>query len=705
MKTGSLNLRFRRLVTFCLLFVVLAWVLAVKLVSDEATELRQSLARDADHSAVVLQNESQLILHYADNYIRSVRRELLRFNDLDAVHTYLAEVPLDTSIVSHITVSDREGRVVFLSRGKIKPGSSLSDRDYFKKTKDLEKDQLYLSLPHKGRNTGKVTVRLVRPMHDANGDFYGVIFAAIEDKKLMSFFNTTNQNKNSFAILIGNDSVVRAHSKYPSLSQQATDSISDLWGRVSQETSGAFKLKDKTAESDTYHSYRHINEYPLIALTGLNVADIEVHLSHFRYSSYGFAALISIGVSIALLLYQRTWLAGRALEDRERTFRRIIDNMPIGMSLKKKDGTVTLANKQLLDWWGVDEHEALGRRTDDITKDPPEAIATRQRIEREAWETGKILIRRQADKQRPDGNLQHISISKIPVLDDDGVTVALCTMIEDVTERVRAENVLKTANDELENRVHERTRELEMARDQAEAATLLKSQLITTMSHELRTPLTSIIGSLRLITEGVISPASDDAEELLEVATRNGDQLALLVNDILDTEKLDSKALEFNLIPLDLTALVEEALVLYEGYGEEYKVRFLLKDNTPDIGVLADRSRLLQVMANLLSNAAKFSKEGGVVSVSVVERKDLAEVRVTDTGMGIPEDLRPTIFEKFVRGDNNDARNTGGTGLGLYIARSIVDAHKGTLGFQTEVGKGTTFMFTLPLVKTVPPNA
>ncbi len=272
--------------------------------------------------------------------------------------------------------------------------------------------------------------------------------------------------------------------------------------------------------------------------------------------------------------------------------------------------------------------------------------------------------------------------------------------LHDIRESQKAAALLREAHDNLEEKVKERTTQLEQARDEAEDANRLKSQLLTTMSHELRTPLTSIIGSLRLVKEGVIGNIEGDALDLIDIAWKNGSQLAKLVNDIIDTERFEAQAQKLNLGRVDLTELVNHSITLNTGYASEYQVKIIGTYIESDAYVHGDKDRLLQVMANLTSNAVKFSTVGGSVLV-VLERKATGfRIGVTNAGEAIPVEIRDTIFNKFVRGNNTDNRNVGGAGLGLAITKAIIEEHKGQIDFTSNDETGTTFFFDLPEYKT-----
>jgi PAS domain S-box-containing protein len=224
----------------------------------------------------------------------------------------------------------------------------------------------------------------------------------------------------------------------------------------------------------------------------------------------------------------------------------------------------------------------------------------------------------------------------------------------------------------------------------------MKKEFTSTLSHELRTPLTSIIGSLQLINSGVMGEVDKEVAELTQVAERNGQRLLDLINDLLDIEKIESGKLTLMPEVIVLDELVRESMLLNKGFGERFQVRFEAREGMPASRVHADRKRLLQVMTNLLSNAAKFSPEGGVVEISGADVGPNVRVSVHDRGSGIPEAFRHRIFGRFTQADSTATRQKGGTGLGLAICKRLIELMHGRIGFDDRPGGGTTFWFELP---------
>jgi PAS domain S-box-containing protein len=239
-----------------------------------------------------------------------------------------------------------------------------------------------------------------------------------------------------------------------------------------------------------------------------------------------------------------------------------------------------------------------------------------------------------------------------------------------------------------------------LARDitQIKALERMKNEFVSTVSHELRTPLTSIRGALGLVAGGATGVLPEKAAELVSIAHRNSERLVRIINDILDVEKIESGKLSMTLAPVDAAALMQQAVETHASYGEKYGVRYVLKEVPEGLRVLADADRLMQVLANLMSNAAKFSPPGSEVWLKAEVLPAKARFTVRDFGMGIPEAFRARVFEKFAQAENTDSRRYDGTGLGLNITRKLVEAMNGSIGFETREGQGTTFTFEVPLV-------
>jgi PAS domain S-box-containing protein len=229
-----------------------------------------------------------------------------------------------------------------------------------------------------------------------------------------------------------------------------------------------------------------------------------------------------------------------------------------------------------------------------------------------------------------------------------------------------------------------------------------KSAFISTVSHELRSPLTSIKGAMGLLLSKSAGEIPDKATALLEIAHRNADRLILIINDILDLDKMADGEMDIEIKGVDLSELIKEADQASAMLQQRFGVQVELTGTDNAFPFNTDPNRFLQVLTNLLSNAYKFSKPGGTIYVDVKDEGARVWVSVTDEGQGIPKDEQHKIFSRFSDMTNSDRALKGGTGLGLNICKAIVENMGGTIGFESVEGKGTRFFFCLPKVSAEP---
>ena len=412
------------------------------------------------------------------------------------------------------------------------------------------------------------------------------------------------------------------------------------------------------------------NQQELLVTDNMKLLDITKGFERIliTLSCFAIIFILWLGVSIrhrtdaALkLITQKT----SALEQSELKISSIINNIVDGIINIDAKGNIIWVNTQISEMFGYRKEEMLGHNVtmlmpDTFRKEHNNYINSHLTSQK----PGYMGVGHEYNGLRKDNSTfpMEIHVSETII---DGKPV-FTGIIRDITKRKQIDNI--------------------------------KKDFISTVSHELRTPLTSIRGALGLLTGGAMGSFTSEVTNMLNIAMNNSERLLLLINDILDIEKIESGNMEFNQRNIDLDLLLKQSVESNQEYVKSYGVKLTYKNkiNTNNAQVYSDKERLLRVMANLISNAAKFSPEGEVVEVSLSRHENNCYITVTDHGQGIPTEFQPRIFEKFSQSDSSDTRQKGGTGLGLNITKAIIEKLGGKISFTTEICVGTTFTVTLP---------
>ena len=345
----------------------------------------------------------------------------------------------------------------------------------------------------------------------------------------------------------------------------------------------------------------------------------------------------------------------------EERFRRAFDDAPIGMALIHPDGQMLQVNHSLCEMLGYREQELMRIDLQRITH--PDDLAIDVDLARQVLAGERAGYQLEKRCLHKNGSVVDALLSVSLVRDRDQTPLYFVTQIEDISER------------------------LKVAR--------LKSEFVATVSHELRTPLTSIRGSLGLLNGGALGALPAKVAAMIHIAHQNSERLMLIINDILDIEKIDSGKVELQPTMLGIEMFLREAIVMNTAYAGQYHVNVVLESATPDLEVYADPDRLMQVVTNLFSNAVKFSP-GTTVLVRASPAGEMVRLEVEDAGIGISEEFQKHLFEKFSQADGSAKRHFGGTGLGLAISKALVEQMGGHIGFNSSLGEGTTFFVELP---------
>jgi len=311
---------------------------------------------------------------------------------------------------------------------------------------------------------------------------------------------------------------------------------------------------------------------------------------------------------------------------------------------------------------------------------------------------------------------KNYSVRATPIPGQGELTILIDAFNEMLTQIGKSETDLRNAHDGLEQRVKKRTAELEaakmeveafsqsvvLAKEELERSSKFKDQFLSTMSHELRTPLNAVLGFSDLLGEDRYGPLNEKQRRYVNHISNGGKHLLRLINDILDLSRIEAGRLQLALENVHVGTCFSEVcdnlhtLVSKKGHS-------LVKHAAPGLSVRADRTRLNQILMNLIGNAVKFTPEGGKIELAARKMGDVVRLEVRDSGPGIPPEEKKRIFEAFYRMTQN-AKAAEGSGLGLAITQRLVELHGGELGLESEPGSGSCFYFTLPFVQSAEPR-
>ena len=371
----------------------------------------------------------------------------------------------------------------------------------------------------------------------------------------------------------------------------------------------------------------------------------------------------------------------------------VVSKLPHYIFWKDRNSVYWGCNQNFADVAGLSSPEEIVGKTDfDLPWTREEAEFYREH-DRRVMDSGKPEYEIIESQKQADGREAWLITNKIPLIDDDGKIIGILGTFEDITQH-------KDQADELQRfraKLTEVIEKLEVSNKQLVQASQTKSQFLANMSHEIRTPMNGVIGMTSILLD---TPLTDEQKSFVEIIRTSGESLLTIINDILDFSKIEAGKLDLEEHPFDLETCISEAmnLVTPAASSKNLELLYQIEEGLP-LCIQSDITRIRQILVNLLSNAVKFTESGEIlITVSGKNLKNdlyCYEFAVKDTGIGIPEDRIDSLFDPFSQVDASTTRKYGGTGLGLAICNQLARLLGGGLHVKSELGKGSTFSFTI----------
>ncbi|HEY3312012.1 MAG TPA: response regulator [Anaerolineales bacterium] len=465
-------------------------------------------------------------------------------------------------------------------------------------------------------------------------------------------------------------------------------------------------LPDSSGLATFQQIFARASRVPIILLTGMDNEDMAQDLMRAGAQDYlvkgqtdGRSLMRSMRYAIERKISEDN------LRESEAFGQAILNNSPIGISVRSPNGRLLKANEAWRKIWAIPESEVQKDTQDDrpnLEFDIRDDYLKEHQLElREVYERGGTLHLPELKTTHPrPGGAEWVSQHFYAIPDEHGEVSKMVILTEDITERKKAGLALLRAHADLEQRVIDRTFELQTANLELEKAAHMKDEFLASMSHELRTPLTGILGlseALQMVTYGELNEKQLKALKNIEASGRH---LLSLINDILDLSKIEAGMFEMEYAPTALEGICQASLQLVKGMVNQKRQQVSFSINPASIVLRADARRLKQMLVNLLGNASKFTPEGGSLGIEINGLPVTRQVSITvwDTGIGIrPEDL-PRLFQPFVQLDSSLSRQYAGTGLGLSLVKRMAEMQGGQILVESNFGAGSRFTILLPWV-------
>ncbi|MGC1507437.1 response regulator [Ketobacter sp. MCCC 1A13808] len=590
---------------------------------------------------------------------------------------------------------------------------SKGDQEYFQMIRKLPPGEVYVSDLNLNKEHGKLeypyrpTYRVGMPVYDGEFQFFGLIIINVDAKFLLDpleqnlheeyvlYLLNTKDNfilhpnaRNNFSFEFGD-----APSWEGTFQEQASNGINEKLKQANEiETAQALYFLDSEIQLSGAESGRHLK-----LIIGMLAADVnEIAISQ-RNKLWLISGIVLILAIFLIAAYQHYISQKIDLSDTLSQYEAIVSGSSDAIVGMDKSAVVTSWNDTAQDMFGVSRRAAIGSSVFELFVTRESAASLQETMNKVL--NGQLVVAFKIEAKRRNGSVFPVSVTLSPITGTKNSIPGVAAIIRDITDQVDIEAKLQNMNASLERQVAERTRELELARNEALSASKSKSEFVANISHEIRTPLNGVAGMLRLLRRGGLS---EQQLHYLKMAENSSVILSALINDILDVSKIEAGKLDIEQEEFDLLRLMCDLALTMAIKAQDKKLEYIL--DVAEIKhryLVGDSHRIRQILTNLIVNAIKFTEHGEVyVSMRTLEQSNgevLVQGCVRDSGVGISEEGQRYLFDAFAQEDSSITRRFGGTGLGLSISRQLCRLMGGDISVVSKKGSGSAFSFDFRL--------
>jgi PAS domain S-box-containing protein len=676
--------------------LALTWGITAKFLSEEKSRAFNSATVEGNRLVTFFEGNVSNIFRYADDYIKTVRRIYLQTQSLAAVRSYMSSVPPDQNILSHITIIDRNGVPVFLSDGRVerkfRPGVNARDRGYFKSQKASKTDSLVISNARKGRNTGIVTIRVVRRLTGEGAAFEGIIFAAVKAEQLRAFFMATRPGPRSTATLVGTDKIVRWRLSQDALTGVGKSiSVLKLWENLQNSPSGQYQQTSIIDGFPRKWAYKKVAGFPVVAVIGTALPDIIAGYERFQrhvYVSAGLVSLVFIVLTVLALrekfssirltrsLTQQARVEEELRASREQS--QMLTDMSPDAVFVQIDGKVVFVNPAMIELMGANSADDLiGMSSFDIAHPDmrPRLINLRDGI----TQKGIRIEPRELRYLNLKGETFDVESAAAPIKWEGKGGIMI--VARNITDRKLLEEKLSQAQ-------------------KMEAI----GQLTGGVAHDFNNLLAVIMGNAELLAED--NEGEEQKAQSIIRAAQRGANLTQRLLAYSRQQPLQPKALDPETLVTGMSELLARTL------GETITVNSVVPADISN--VLVDQGQVESALLNLAVNARDAMPNGGTLSIECenisldaksaeigleLPEGQYIKISVTDSGTGMSARVIEHAFDPFFT-----TKEVGqGSGLGLSMVYGFAKQSGGHVTIHSEEGHGTTVGLYLPAVDRVVP--